>query len=190
MVVLTYHSTDAASTDGGLELAVQFLDGAGCVKALGKQNDSIQEEKWSNAVDDILHQLYSVKEQCHSQASLLFAMEEKSTWKVVLAWHAAVCCGENGCRWLFSMQLLKTQKYWVVNHEQMALIKLRDVDGCKSTCGDNRWCMSLETLHQKTDYLCGQLKLNSASGSTPTLNTCAAHSDVVPVLLSRQMDVL
>lgn len=45
VVVLTYHSTDAASTDGGLELAVQFFDGAGCVKALGKQNDSIQEEK-------------------------------------------------------------------------------------------------------------------------------------------------
>lgn len=64
--MLTYHSTDAASTDGGLELAVQFLDGAGCVESLGEQNDSIQEEKRSNAVDDVLHQLYSVKERGHS----------------------------------------------------------------------------------------------------------------------------
>lgn len=64
--MLTYHSADAASTDGGLELAVQLLDSASCVKALSKQNDSIQEEKRSNAIDDILHQLYSVKEQCHS----------------------------------------------------------------------------------------------------------------------------
>lgn len=190
MVVLTYHSTDAASTDGGLELAVQFLDGTGCVKALGKQNDSIQEEKWSNAIDDILHQLYSVKEQCHSQASLFFAMDFlKSTWEVVLAWHTAVCCEEMAADGHFLSKILKTQKYWVVNHKQMAGIKLKDVDGCKSTRGDNRWCMSLETLRQKTDYVCGQLKLNSAFGSTPTLNTCAAHSVVVPVLLSRQMDV-
>lgn len=60
-VVFTYHSTDASSTDGGLELAVQFLDCASCVETLSKQNDPIEEEKWSNAVDDILHQLYSVK---------------------------------------------------------------------------------------------------------------------------------
>lgn len=45
MVVLTYHSTDAASTDGGLELAVQFLDGAGCVESLSKKDDSVQEEE-------------------------------------------------------------------------------------------------------------------------------------------------
>lgn len=63
MVVLTYHSTDAASTDGGLELAVQFLDGAGCVESLSKKDDSVQEEEWSNAIDDVLHQLYSVKEK-------------------------------------------------------------------------------------------------------------------------------
>ena len=66
VVVLTYHSTDAASTDGGLELAVQLLDCAGRVEALGQQNDPIQEEERRNAVDDILHQLYSVKEQCHT----------------------------------------------------------------------------------------------------------------------------
>lgn len=44
-VVLTYHSTDAASADGGLELAVQFLDCAGRVEALGQQDDPVQEEK-------------------------------------------------------------------------------------------------------------------------------------------------
>lgn len=66
VVVLAYHSTDAASTDGGLELAVQFLNCAGCVEALSKQDDPVQEEKRSNAIDDILHQLYSVKEQCHT----------------------------------------------------------------------------------------------------------------------------
>lgn len=64
----TYHSTDAASTDGGLELAVQLLDCAGCVEALSQQNDPVQEEKRSDAIDDILHQLYSVKEQCHTSA--------------------------------------------------------------------------------------------------------------------------
>lgn len=65
-VVWTYHSADAASTDGGLELAVQFFDCTGCIKALSQQNDPIQEEKRSNAIDDILHQLYSVKEQRHT----------------------------------------------------------------------------------------------------------------------------
>lgn len=65
-VVCAYHSADAASTDGGLELAVQLFDCTGCVKALSQQNDPIQEEKRSNAVDDILHQLYSVKEQRHT----------------------------------------------------------------------------------------------------------------------------
>lgn len=44
-VVQTYHSTDAAPTDGGLELAVQLLDCTCCVEALSQQNDSIQEEK-------------------------------------------------------------------------------------------------------------------------------------------------
>lgn len=58
-----YHSTDAAAADGGLEFAVQLLDGAGGVKALSQEDDPIQEEKGSDAVDDILHQLYSVKEQ-------------------------------------------------------------------------------------------------------------------------------
>lgn len=66
MAVITYHSTDAASTNGGLELAVQFLDCAGGVEALGQQNDAVQEEKGSNAIDDVLHQLYSVKTQCHT----------------------------------------------------------------------------------------------------------------------------
>lgn len=60
MVILTYHSADAASADGSLELAVQLLDCAGCVEALSQQDDPVQEEKRSDAVDDILHQLYSV----------------------------------------------------------------------------------------------------------------------------------
>lgn len=45
VVVFTYHSTDASSTDGGLELAVQFLDCASCIETLSKQNDPIEEEK-------------------------------------------------------------------------------------------------------------------------------------------------
>lgn len=63
-----YHSTDAAPTDGGLELAVELLDCTGRVEALSQQNDPIQEEKRSNAIDDILHQLYSVKEKSHTSA--------------------------------------------------------------------------------------------------------------------------
>lgn len=35
-VFRTYHSTDAAATDGGLELAVQLFDCAGCVKAFSQ----------------------------------------------------------------------------------------------------------------------------------------------------------
>lgn len=66
VVAPTHHSTDAASTDGGLELAVQFFDCTGCVEALRQQDDPVQEEKRSDAVDDILHQLYSVREQCHT----------------------------------------------------------------------------------------------------------------------------
>lgn len=66
---MTYHSTDAASTDGSLELAVQFLHCTGRVETLSEQNDAVQEEKRSNAVDDILHQLYSVKKQCHTVTS-------------------------------------------------------------------------------------------------------------------------
>lgn len=58
-----YHSTDAAAADGGLEFAVQLLDGAGGVKTLSQEDDPVQEEKGSDAVDDILHQLYSVEEQ-------------------------------------------------------------------------------------------------------------------------------
>lgn len=58
-----YHSTDAAAADGGLEFAVQLLDSAGGVKTLSQEDDPVQEEKGSDAVDDVLHQLYSVKEQ-------------------------------------------------------------------------------------------------------------------------------
>lgn len=42
---------------------MQLLDGAGGVKALGQEDDPVEEEKGSDAVDDVLHQLYSVKEQ-------------------------------------------------------------------------------------------------------------------------------
>lgn len=66
MVLVAYQSTDAAAADGGLELAVQLLDCAGCIEALGQQNDPVQEEERSNAIDDILHQLYSVRRQCHT----------------------------------------------------------------------------------------------------------------------------
>lgn len=42
---------------------MQLLDGAGGVKPLGQEDDPVEEEKGSDAVDDVLHQLYSVKEQ-------------------------------------------------------------------------------------------------------------------------------
>lgn len=77
-VVLTYHSADAASTDGGLELAVQLLDSTGCVEALGEQDDPVQEEKRSDAIDDILHQLYSVKEE-HIRVKICGARYKKNS---------------------------------------------------------------------------------------------------------------
>lgn len=61
----TYHPTDAAAADGGLEFAVQLLDGAGGIKALSQEDDPVQEEEGSDAVDDVLHQLDPVKEQRH-----------------------------------------------------------------------------------------------------------------------------
>lgn len=64
-VVSTYHSTDAAPADGRLEFAVQLFNGAGGIKALSQEDDPVQEEKGSDAVDDVLHQLNPVKERRH-----------------------------------------------------------------------------------------------------------------------------
>lgn len=58
--VLTYKGGDAASTDGGLEVALQLLlNGAGGVKALSQQDDGVDEEEGGNAVDDVLKDLDS-----------------------------------------------------------------------------------------------------------------------------------
>jgi len=54
----TYEGGDAAATDGGLEVALQLLlDGAGGVKALGQQDDGVDEEEGGDAVDDVLKDL-------------------------------------------------------------------------------------------------------------------------------------
>ena len=58
----THHPTDTASTDSGLELAVELLDGAGGVEALRQQDDPVQEEERGDAIDDVLHELDSVAE--------------------------------------------------------------------------------------------------------------------------------
>lgn len=58
--VWTYEGGDAASADGGLEVALQLLlDGAGGVKALGQQDDGVDEEEGGDAVDDVLKDLDS-----------------------------------------------------------------------------------------------------------------------------------
>lgn len=57
----THHPADAAATGGCLKLAVQLLDCAGGVEALCQQDDPVQEEEGRDAVDDVLHQLDSVK---------------------------------------------------------------------------------------------------------------------------------
>lgn len=59
-MIVTYHATNTASANGGLELAVQLLHSAGGVEALGQQDDSVEEEEGGDAIDDVLHQLYSV----------------------------------------------------------------------------------------------------------------------------------
>lgn len=61
--ICLYHSTDAASTDGGLELIVKLLDGTGGIKSLGEQNDAVQEEEGGDAVYDVLHELDSGEEK-------------------------------------------------------------------------------------------------------------------------------
>lgn len=54
----TYESGDAASAHGGLEVALQLLlDGAGGVKALGQEDDGVDEEEGGDAVDDVLKDL-------------------------------------------------------------------------------------------------------------------------------------
>ena len=60
LCVWTYEGGDAASADGGLEVALQLLlDGAGGVKALGQQDDGVDEEEGGDAVDDVLKDLDS-----------------------------------------------------------------------------------------------------------------------------------
>lgn len=55
---LTYESGDAASADGGLEVALQLLlDGAGGVEALSQEDDGVDEEEGGDAVDDVLEDL-------------------------------------------------------------------------------------------------------------------------------------
>lgn len=53
-----YEGGDAASADGGLEVALQLLlDGAGRVEALPQQQDGVDEEEGGDAVDDVLTDL-------------------------------------------------------------------------------------------------------------------------------------
>lgn len=55
---LTYESSDAASTDAGLEVALQLLlDGASGVEALSQKNDGVYKEEGGDAVDDVLKDL-------------------------------------------------------------------------------------------------------------------------------------
>lgn len=63
VLIVTYHPTNTAPANGGLELAVQLLHSAGGVEALGQQDDPIEEEEGGDAIDDVLHQLYSVWDQ-------------------------------------------------------------------------------------------------------------------------------
>lgn len=58
MLVLAYESGDAASAGGGLEVTLQLLlDGAGGVEALGQEDDGVDKEEGSDAVDDVLKDL-------------------------------------------------------------------------------------------------------------------------------------
>lgn len=68
--VLTYKGGDAASTDGGLKVALQLLlDGASGVKTLSQQDDGVDKEEGGNTVDDVLKDLNPGKKdkdkQCH-----------------------------------------------------------------------------------------------------------------------------
>lgn len=73
----TYEGRDAASADGGLEVALQLLlDGAGGVEALGQQEDGVDEEEGGDAVDDVLKDLdpghtHNVKHQQHQRHSFI-----------------------------------------------------------------------------------------------------------------------
>ena len=57
-VCFSYEAGDAASADGGLEVALQFLlDGAGGVEALSQEHDGVHEEEGRHPVDDVLKDL-------------------------------------------------------------------------------------------------------------------------------------
>lgn len=56
--VSTYKGSNAASTDGRLEVTLELLlDGAGGVKALSQQDNGVDEEEGGDAVDDVLKDL-------------------------------------------------------------------------------------------------------------------------------------
>ena len=50
----SYPSTDATSAGGDLEVSIQVLNGSTGEKALNHQQDPIDEESRSNAVDHVL----------------------------------------------------------------------------------------------------------------------------------------
>lgn len=66
---VSHHGTDAASTHSGLELAVHLFDSTGCVKAFSQENDAVQEEERSNAVDDILQNLNTTNKKTQRESS-------------------------------------------------------------------------------------------------------------------------
>ena len=59
--ICIHHPTDAPSTGSFFNLPVQFFHWAYGIEAFCQQNDLIQEETWCTSIDDIKHQLYSVK---------------------------------------------------------------------------------------------------------------------------------
>lgn len=49
-----YHSTDAAAANSGLKLSVKLLHCAGGVKSLSQQDNAVQEEERSDAINHVL----------------------------------------------------------------------------------------------------------------------------------------
>lgn len=107
MCVLTYKGSDAASTDSGLEVALQLLlDGAGGVKALSQQDDGVDKEEGGNTVDDVLkdlnpeqkeHKPMSKMMQVPTQTHTVVSLWQSGTMILVCDFPKKVCYSNLNC---------------------------------------------------------------------------------------------
>lgn len=183
--VWTYHSADAASTDGGLELAVKLLDGAGRVEALSQQDDPVQEEEGGDAVDDVLHQLDSVRgrrwvRSGESQASA----DNKRYLQAPITWRdPEIACGDpRKTRWWHGKQITECPTFFFFYFCRWVFFYIFVEPATfewSLKCGDHSWSTSLGIICQEELCLWRHLELNSALRIYGNIKHVCHHSFIV-----------